>query len=80
MNESAQSQTCARELGTQGWHKPWSGQNGGACLEAKKLSGERIALRQSTDPDGPALVWSSAEFAAFLEGVKSGEADFLLGC
>ncbi|WP_016905895.1 MULTISPECIES: DUF397 domain-containing protein [Streptomyces] len=80
MNESAQSHASARELGTEGWHKPWSGQNGGACLEAKKLSGQRVALRQSTDPDGPALVWSSDEFAAFLEGVKSGEADFLLGC
>ena len=44
----------ATDLGTDGWHKPWSGTNGGACLEAKKLDGGRVALRQSTDAAGPA--------------------------
>ena len=40
----------------EGWAKPWSGPTGGDCLEARKLSGGRVALRQSTDPEGPALV------------------------
>jgi hypothetical protein len=68
----------ARELGSEGWHKPWSGGNGGNCLEAMKLSDGRIAVRQSTDPDGPALIYTSAEMTAFIEGAKAGEADFLL--
>jgi hypothetical protein len=38
----------ARSLGTEGWHKPWSGTNGGACVEAKKLNDGRVALRQSS--------------------------------
>lgn len=67
----------ARELGSEGWHKPWSGQNAGACVEAKKLPDGRVALRQSTDPDGPALLYTPQEISAFIQGAKSGAADFL---
>lgn len=68
----------SRELGTQGWSKPWSDDAGGACVEAKKLRDGRIALRQSTDPEGPALVFTPHEMTNFLAGVKAGAADFLL--
>ncbi|MET7850944.1 DUF397 domain-containing protein [Streptomyces avermitilis] len=68
----------ARELGSEGWHKPWSGGNGGNCLEAMKLADGRIAVRQSTDPDGPALIYTPDEMTAFIQGAKAGEADFLL--
>lgn len=67
----------AADLGSQGWRKPWS-DNGGACLEAKKLPGGRIALRQSTDPASPALILEAAEIRAFVEGAKAGLADDLL--
>ena len=67
----------ATRLGTDGWRKPWS-DNGGSCLEAKKLPGGRVALRQSTDPDSPALVLEPAEIRAFVEGAKAGLADDLL--
>jgi hypothetical protein len=68
----------SRELGTEGWHKPWSGPNGGNCLEAMKLGDGRVALRQSTDPDGPALIYGATEIDTFIRGAKRGEADFLL--
>jgi hypothetical protein len=71
--------------------KPWSGGNGGNCLEVLKLQDlggnclevlklqdGRIALRQSTDPDGPALVYTVSEMEAFIEAAKDGRADFLL--
>jgi hypothetical protein len=67
----------AASLGDDGWRKPWS-DNGGSCLEAKKLPGGRIALRQSTDPDGPALILEPDEIRAFVEGAKAGRADDLL--
>ena len=60
------------------WRKPWSGSNGGCCLEAAKLPGGRVAIRQSADPQGPALVFEPAEIRAFLAGAKAGLADFLL--
>ncbi|GAB2818047.1 DUF397 domain-containing protein [Streptomyces sp. NPDC054796] len=68
----------ATDLGTEGWHKPWSGPNGGSCVEAMRLSDGRVALRQSTDPDGPALIYDPAEIETFILGTKRGEADFLL--
>ncbi|SPF02454.1 DUF397 domain-containing protein [Streptomyces sp. MA5143a] len=68
----------APELGAEGWHKPWSGTNGGSCVEAKRLPDGSVAFRQSKDPDGPALVYSREEIVAFLEGAKAGQADFLI--
>ncbi|MGW0883236.1 DUF397 domain-containing protein [Streptomyces sp. NPDC002671] len=69
---------AATELGAEEWVKPWSGSNGGNCVEAKPLDDGRIALRQSTDPDGPALIYKQGVIAAFIIGAKAGEADFLL--
>ena len=66
------------DLGPEGWRKPWSSTNGGACLEAKKLPGGRVALRQSTDPGSPALILDAGEIWAFVEGAKAGLADYLL--
>jgi hypothetical protein len=68
----------AGSLGTDGWAKPWSGSNGGDCLEAKKLPGGRVALRQSTDAAGPALILEPNEIRAFITGAKAGLADDLL--
>ncbi|GAB2596449.1 DUF397 domain-containing protein [Streptomyces capparidis] len=68
----------ATDLGSEGWHKPWSGGNGGNCVEARKLEDGRIALRQSAHPGGPALIFTSGEFTAFIQGAKEGKADFLL--
>jgi hypothetical protein len=68
----------ARDLGSDGWRKPWSGGNGGACVEAKRLTDGRVAIRQSTDPDGPALICAADEIRTFIQGAKAGHADFLL--
>ena len=68
----------ASHLGPEDWVKPWSGPNGGDCLEAKKLPGGRVALRQSTDPGGPALILEPNEIHAFVTGAKAGLADDLL--
>ncbi|KPI22224.1 protein of unknown function DUF397 [Actinobacteria bacterium OK074] len=68
----------AGELGAEGWAKPWSGTNGGSCVEAKRLPDGSVAFRQSKDPEGPALVYSRDEMISFLDGAKSGQADFLV--
>ena len=67
----------AADLGPGGWRKPWSAPNGGSCLEAKKLPGGQVALRQSTDPHSPALILEPAEIRAFIDGAKAGLADWL---
>jgi Domain of unknown function (DUF397) len=67
----------AATLGEDGWIKPWS-DNGGSCLEAKKLPDGRVALRQSTDPASPALILEQHEIRAFVDGARAGLADDLL--
>ncbi|MDX3111193.1 DUF397 domain-containing protein [Nonomuraea angiospora] len=52
-----------------------SGNNGGNCVEvATNLPGV-IAVRDSKNPNGPALRFTQAEWDAFLGGVKLGEFD-----
>ncbi|MEU2616571.1 DUF397 domain-containing protein [Streptomyces sp. NPDC007157] len=67
----------ARSLGEQGWERPWSGPNGGLCVEAKQLADGRVAVRHSTDPAGPARIYTPQEIAAFVRGVTEGLADHL---
>ncbi|MGH3309237.1 MAG: DUF397 domain-containing protein [Streptomyces sp.] len=68
----------ASELGSEGWHKPWSGPNGGNCVEMMRLPDGRVAMRQSSDPHGPALICAPREIRLFLQGAKHGAADYLL--
>jgi hypothetical protein len=56
------------------WRKSsYSSGNGGNCVEvAANLPGV-VALRDSKNPDGPALVVDPGTFAAFLAGIRAGE-------
>lgn len=47
----------------------------GACVEAAPAGG-RILVRDSKDQAGPVLVFTPAEWSAFLAGVRGGEFDF----
>ncbi len=48
----------------------------GACLEVAPV-GDMIAVRDSKHPDGPVLLYTQAEWLAFLDGAKKGEFDDL---
>lgn len=51
--------------------------NGGACVEvARNLSGI-VAVRDSKDTHGPALIFSPDGWRTFVDGVKDGEFDRL---
>jgi hypothetical protein len=47
----------------------------GNCVEAATLESGEVALRNSRDPNGPVLIFSLPEMAAFLAGAKDGEFD-----
>ena len=51
----------------------------GNCVEAAALDSGEVALRNSRDPNGPALIFTRDEMAAFLAGAKDGEFDDV-GC
>jgi len=61
------------------WRKA-SASNGstGNCVETAKLPDGLIALRDSKDPNGPRLLFTKAEWAAFEDGMNKGEFAFLL--
>ncbi|CAL9341401.1 hypothetical protein SUDANB6_00276 [Streptomyces sp. enrichment culture] len=59
------------------WMKSRHSNAEGNCVEVALVEGG-IALRNSRDPDGPALVYTAAEVAAFLAGAKEGEFDHLV--
>jgi hypothetical protein len=60
------------------WIKSAHSNAEGNCVEVAALAGGGLAVRNSRDPDGPALVYTPAEVAAFLAGVKDGEFDHLV--
>lgn len=47
----------------------------GNCVEVATLDSGEIAVRNSRFPNGPALIYTRAEMAAFLAGAKDGEFD-----
>jgi hypothetical protein len=61
------------------WRKSSISNSQGACVELARLTGGEFAVRNSRNPDGPALIYTRAEIAALVEGVKLGEFDDLLG-
>ncbi|MEU4203953.1 DUF397 domain-containing protein [Streptomyces sp. NPDC045470] len=67
----------ASDLGVR-WVKSTASGANGNCVEFAQVPGGGVAIRNSRDPHGPALVYTRAEVAAFLEGAKLGEFDFLL--
>lgn len=60
------------------WRKSRRSGGNGNCVEVARLSGGHVAMRNSRFPDGPVLVYTREEIAAFLGGVKDGEFDFTL--
>ena len=45
------------------------------CVEAAFLADGRVAIRDSKNRSGPALVYTAHEWDAFLKGAKDGEFD-----
>ena len=58
------------------WRKAQLSTNNGSCVEVASVAG-KITLRDSKDPSGPLLVYTPAEWSAFLDGAKRGEFDDL---
>lgn len=57
------------------WRKSsYSNNQGGECVEVA-ITGGRILVRDSKDPDGAKLAFTTSEWAAFLAGVHAGEFD-----
>jgi hypothetical protein len=67
----------AGDLGPVEWRKSRVSNPSGNCVEVAALPDGSVAVRNSRQPEGPALVYTRAEIAAFLTGVRNGEFDDL---
>lgn len=66
----------AAELPEVMWRKSRrSGPQGGNCVEVARLADGQVAVRNSRHCDGPALVFTAAEWAAFVGGARDGDFD-----
>lgn len=62
------------DLTNAAWRKSsYSGANGGNCVEVARNLADVVAVRDSKDPDGPALAFSPREWREFTAGVARGE-------
>jgi len=56
------------------WFKSSKSGAAGHCVETAFLE-HSVAVRDSKDPSGPALVFTAAEWDAFVGGARAGEFD-----
>jgi hypothetical protein len=78
MGSEMRSGVSAARLPGVSWRKSRHSGAVGNCVELARLHGGEIAVRHSRHPDGPALVYTRAEMAAFIAGAKEGEFDDFL--
>jgi Domain of unknown function (DUF397) len=68
----------SEELRDVRWCKSGRSSAQGNCVEVAKLPGGEVAMRNSRHPEGPALVFTSGEFEAFVLSAKDGDFNGLL--
>ncbi|HEV7827982.1 MAG TPA: DUF397 domain-containing protein [Pseudonocardiaceae bacterium] len=60
------------------WKKSSHSNPNGDCVELAELVDQQIAVRNSRHPGGPALIFTRAEMAAFIQGAEEGAWEKLL--
>lgn len=57
-----------------GWRKSsYSGPDGGSCIEVLDGHPSGVPVRDSKDAQGPALIFSAADWSSFISAVKNEE-------
>lgn len=70
--------TPASSLTEADWQASRHGDPQASRVELAPLPGGYIAMRNSRQPGGPALIYTHAEIEAFIAGAKDGEFDDMI--
>lgn len=62
-----------RKFGT--WRKSTRSSGGDNCVEVSVADNHQVGVRDSKNPDGGTLEFTTAEWIAFTVGVRGGEFD-----
>jgi hypothetical protein len=62
---------AADQLRTAIWRRSRRSNPTGCCVDLAELPGGRVAMRNSRHPDGPALIYSRSQIAAFVAAAKN---------
>ena len=68
----------AGELPGAAWRKSQRSNSQGACVEMARIDAETVAVRNSRDPQGPALICQRGAIVALMEGLRAGNFDYLV--
>ncbi|WP_327678642.1 DUF397 domain-containing protein [Kitasatospora sp. NBC_00458] len=61
------------DLSRASWFKSTYSDNGGTCVEITADFPGLVPVRDSKDPEGPALLFAADAFASFLAALRAGE-------
>lgn len=63
----------AGDLTGAAWRKSQRSNSQGACVEMARIDADTVAIRNSRDPEGPALIYRREAIAALVAGLKAGD-------
>jgi hypothetical protein len=61
------------------WQKSQRSNSQGACVEIARLDSATVAMRNSRDPRGTALIYPADAVRAMVSALRSGDFDHLIG-
>lgn len=61
------------------WRKSERSNSQGACVELARLDSATVAMRNSRDPKGTALIYPADAVRAMVSALRTGDFDDLLG-
>ena len=73
MSQPVRNSMSAADLPRVMWRKSRHSGQLGCCVEAAALDNGHVAMRNSRDPNGAALIFTRNEMAAFLASAKNDE-------
>jgi hypothetical protein len=68
----------AAELVGAAWKKSQRSNSQGACVEIARLAAGTVAMRNSRDPRGTALIYQTDTVRALVSALRTGEFDYLV--